>query len=168
MARQMGDHIVSVGRLHATDDADVLESTLFVSHCGHALAITFPSLKCTVFGTSLLVPCYIPGVEVLVAVAALRTSSYHGFEDWVVREECQVVQQPALAFLALVRCEEFFLKPLSEASRCQLRVQQLQALLYALDSLSLVKDGQAMWPLEFVSLFEPLSFEFLFAALFEG
>ena len=141
MARQMGDHIVSVGRLHATDDADVLESTLFVSHCGHALAITLRSLECTVLDTSLLVPCYVPEVEVLIAVVALRTSSYHGSEDGVVREECQVVQQPALAFLALVRCEEFFFKPLSEASRCQLRVQQLQAFLYALDSLSLVKDG---------------------------
>ena len=79
-----------------------------------------------------------------------------------------MVQQPALAFFALPNCEKFSIKPLSEAHRCQSRVQQLQASRYCLEPLSLFENGQGMWPLELGFLLESLSFEFLFAALFEG
>ena len=56
MARQMCDQLVSVGRLQATDDADVLVPTLLVFDCGHALLAALPGLKCTILGTALLVP----------------------------------------------------------------------------------------------------------------
>ena len=49
---------------------------------------------------------------------ALSLDSYYGFEDEIVREECQVVEQPALAFLALPSYGEFSLDPFSEAFWC--------------------------------------------------
>ena len=54
MARQMCNQIVSVGRLHATDDTDMLSSALLVFDYGHALPGGFPGLESTILSTALL------------------------------------------------------------------------------------------------------------------
>lgn len=67
---QIGNQIVSVGRLHAPDGTDVLRSAFFVFHCGsYALRNPFRPSS-TILCTVLLAPCQALGCKGLVTSVA--------------------------------------------------------------------------------------------------
>ena len=51
------DQLPLFDRLHATDNTDVLDFTVFVFDCGHNIIANLPGIECTALCAALLVPC---------------------------------------------------------------------------------------------------------------